>query len=1037
MGRGSNVSIVPMSGDAVVIFGGGEGQLPAIVGAHNLHLKAIVLDPNPNCPAAALADQFICVDLSNETEAFRALDGWASAIKGTITLAADFPVPLLAKVNERYSLPGVCHNVAFACTNKCKMRRCLMNESIRCPQWFAVESTEAALDACQKLRANGIREAVFKPLDSSGGRGITAISLDGSSTDAEAAAAYDRARKFNRKSSMAGTVMVEEFIDGDEVSVETLSLGVRDALVVAVTQKSTTGPPHFVEVGHSQPCDLPILVDAETAIRNAALGAVAALGMTYCAGHVEIKVRRRTDDSNQVEAVVMEAACRLGGGCIPRLTAKTTGVDMVRETIRIVTGTIRRFDDVLSTLAKRPDQVDGMAQAAAVQMLFFRTTDSVASETRVVKKVAGLTAAMRRVGTFHVLATCKPGGRVRSLIDDSCRFGFVCTEGTTPEEARLRALAAREAICVELAPEKVEEQGQMAGESAVLGGTDPHSAYADGAMIPIFDSLAHPTLSGTYLGQVHDASFGTLRESMNAHGILGVCAMTISAVGEHYDARAFAHQCRRLSEPPIYPVAMIEPAWCRDELRILKSKFEDLVRMGYRAVKIHPRFLGQNTNWDKLLDLVRGAAAAKLVIFLCTWWHDSATAMPTTNPFFDIIRMASTEPGTKMILMHGGGSDVLRYAELVKANPNLLLDVSCTICRYEGVMDAELRYLMTYCDQRMCIGSDFPEFSQERLRQRFETLSVGLPLEKRCNVAFRSLATFLQLPITTCASGSSHRLLLPQVAGNISSVDGESTLDAANDSSVNGKPVLTANNDSAYVLTDGAVDTIRERYRARLQQHGSSSAKSLGWAKGGQDLRFKALTHTFDLTGKSLLDIGCGFGDLLKYVPMIEGTQYMGIDIMPEFIDVARDRVAASDPRQISFEMAEFLDMELSDDAFDFAVGSGLFNRKLGHGHSEYDFIEAVLCKAYRVCKRGFAFDFMSTKVLTLSRVEPPCSCPASPVLFLPATLSAPFLFPPGRLHGRGLAPLRPEKDYGDCFPPDQAHSSVPPHAVRVRANRP
>ena len=280
-----------MPDDAVVILGGGEGQIPALLAAQTMQFKAIVLDPNSRCMGAALADHFACIDLSDEEAAFRELDACPFTIRGAITLAADFPTPLMAKVNERYKLHGVHHDVALACTNKCTMRGCLEEGKVTCPHWFAVASTDEAQDACRKLKALGVRGAVFKPLDSSGGRGITALGLD-EKFEEQVVLAYNRACGYNRKSPMSAKIMVEELVEGEEISVETLSLGIGNARVIAITQKSTTGPPNFVEVAHVQPCDSPILVEAEHVIRSTALGAVSALAMTYCAGHVELKARR-------------------------------------------------------------------------------------------------------------------------------------------------------------------------------------------------------------------------------------------------------------------------------------------------------------------------------------------------------------------------------------------------------------------------------------------------------------------------------------------------------------------------------------------------------------------------------------------------------------------------------------------------------------------------------------------------------------------------------------------------------------------------
>jgi len=94
--------------------------------------------------------------------------------------------------------------------------------------------------------------------------------------------------------------------------------------------------------------------------------------------------------------------------------------------------------------------------------------------------------------------------------------------------------------------------------------------------------------------------------------------------------------------------------------------------------------------------------------------------------------------------MHGGDVQVLRYSELVRFNETLLLDLSFTMMKYRGSsIDTDLAYLFRKFDQRICIGTDHPEYSHEDLRERFDHLCAGLPSEKVENIASRNLKVFL------------------------------------------------------------------------------------------------------------------------------------------------------------------------------------------------------------------------------------------------------------------------------------------------------
>ena len=81
----------------------------------------------------------------------------------------------------------------------------------------------------------------------------------------------------------------------------------------------------------------------------------------------------------------------------------------------------------------------------------------------------------------------------------------------------------------------------------------------------------------------------------------------------------------------------------------------------------------------------------------------------------------------------------------------------------------------------------------------------------------------------------------------------------------------------------------RERYLQRLAEFGHDP-RALGWTKGKQEERFSALTSRVDLTrAKSVLDVGCGFGDLFPFLTErgFRG-RYVGIDFIDELLEVGR-----------------------------------------------------------------------------------------------------------------------------------------------------
>ena len=88
-------------------------------------------------------------------------------------------------------------------------------------------------------------------------------------------------------------------------------------------------------------------------------------------------------------------------------------------------------------------------------------------------------------------------------------------------------------------------------------------------------------------------------------------------------------------------------------------------------------------------------------------------------------------------------------------------------------------------------------------------------------------------------------------------------------------------------------DDVVKFYRAGFQKHGKS-AKAMYWDSAhAQKIRYQAMVRMLPATGKiKLLDVGCGFGDFLLFLAnKYRKLDYTGIDIVPEFVEVAGNRL--------------------------------------------------------------------------------------------------------------------------------------------------
>jgi predicted TIM-barrel fold metal-dependent hydrolase len=256
--------------------------------------------------------------------------------------------------------------------------------------------------------------------------------------------------------------------------------------------------------------------------------------------------------------------------------------------------------------------------------------------------------------------------------------------------------------------------------------------------IPIFDSLSHPTLTGAWLDSGLDASFSTLEESLVSTNFNGACAVGLHNV-EDYDHLRFIAHCKKY--PKLVPIAGVSVNTALQELTELRS-------LGFKGIKVHPRY--SNISLDNptaVAKLISNADRLGLVTFFCTYNWGPIRKFGSSDSFLSLINILKKCSDARVVLVHGGGVDILRYSELVRFNPNLLLDLSLTFLKYEGSsIDLDIQYLFKRFDRRICIGTDHPEYSHLKLREKFQTFSNGLSEEKIINIAHRNIMNFLNIP---------------------------------------------------------------------------------------------------------------------------------------------------------------------------------------------------------------------------------------------------------------------------------------------------
>lgn len=143
-------------------------------------------------------------------------------------------------------------------------------------------------------------------------------------------------------------------------------------------------------------------------------------------------------------------------------------------------------------------------------------------------------------------------------------------------------------------------------------------------------------------------------------------------------------------------------------------------------------------------------------------------------------------------------------------------------------------------------------------------------------------------------------------------------------------------------------------YSGLLQQHGND-ARALNWgSRESQAVRFAALCGIGSLDGCSVLDVGCGLGDMWAWLRQQRtSARYIGIDISPEMISRAR-----SLHPDAAFEVAAATDQAFPQPgAFDYVFASGIFYLRKANPEA---YLEQAVSRMFNACRKGIAFNSLS-----------------------------------------------------------------------------
>lgn len=372
---------------SILIFGAGINQIELIREARKLGLVVVVIDPQPDPPGKDEADFFYRVD-GPDYEATKAI-ALQHKVGGLVTGQMEKPMRLMARLAQELGLKFHSPEVVERSLDKWLMKQAFFKNQVPCAKGKLFKNDD-------KIEISSIKEfnlpLIIKPKAATSSQGVYRIDH------------FSKIEEYigvTRSFSKTGEVIVEEFLDGPEFSVEAMTFHGRTT-IVQYTEKFVTPFPRTVEMGHLQPADL--AAGQRRALSTVVKAAIEAIGIDDSASHTEVKL---THDGPKI----VEIGARLGGDFIASyLTSSSTGVSMDRAAVQVA-------------LDMEPDLAPNRQRHALIRYL----------EIKPGKKVAGvlpLNDLIDLQGVVFARIFVRPGDEIQWITHSALRPACLLVEGS-------------------------------------------------------------------------------------------------------------------------------------------------------------------------------------------------------------------------------------------------------------------------------------------------------------------------------------------------------------------------------------------------------------------------------------------------------------------------------------------------------------------------------------------------------------------------------------------------------------------------------
>lgn len=404
-----------MKKKAVIILGAGVMQVPMIKKAREMGLFVIASDKNKDAIGFRHADLALWLDIKSAW----AHAQWAASNKERFNISgvvagADVAITA-ASVSNALGLPGIPIEVAERSNNKSMMKQRWLQDGIPTPWAEEVETLEEAKAA---LKKTGL-PCMVKAIDNAASRGSRRID----SIDELEAALIDA-----KNHSTTGTALIEEFVEGNEQSVELIVWNKRHYRF-GIVDRHFGFQPFPIETGHTNPTALSH--SEQEALYRVVEDAASSLGIDFGPYKADTIMTRKGP-------MVLELPARLSGGFHSQYTTPlATGLEPQKMALALATG----------LEVKEEYYTPSMEKVSVCKAVF--------PEPGIIRSIAGVEKAKSLQGVEEIFMMAGEGDVIPAYRNCGHRVCYIITTGQDQSEAEANWQRAADTVCINTAPEKV------------------------------------------------------------------------------------------------------------------------------------------------------------------------------------------------------------------------------------------------------------------------------------------------------------------------------------------------------------------------------------------------------------------------------------------------------------------------------------------------------------------------------------------------------------------------------------------------------